>query len=105
MVLAISADALTAGFGIVVALALAISGVVLLSYRPGRGVRRILGILLIAGGAVTAFAYNLVPGLHIPPDEGDRASCMDEGYYRWDVIAHEWTCHDNWLLIPGVPGV
>ena len=102
--LAISDDALTTGFGIVVASALAIVGAALLFYRPRRGVRRVLGCLLIVGGAVTAFAYNVVPGLHIPPDARDRASCVDWGYYQWDVIAHEWTCHDNWL-IPGVHGV
>ena len=32
-------------------------------------------------------------------DTDARATCeQDGGQYRWDVLAHNWECGDNWVV-------
>ena len=57
--------------------------------------------------ALGAWAYNLIPGLKVPPNPKERRACegpLGEGYYRWDITTHGWNCSDNWIF-PGIHGV
>jgi hypothetical protein len=93
---------------VVVAILIGLAAFLFLRGSRGTGSLLIVGTLVVAAVA-SAYLYNLVPGLQVAPNEHKRTSCnrylSGDSYYRWDITAHEWTCWDNWLLIPGVRGV
>jgi hypothetical protein len=106
-------DRVTTIFGIVVVAVL--TALATLAFRRGspRHVNLVIASFFLLASMASAYVYNLVPGLRVAPDEHDRAVCdrgedlRNEGdsYYRWDITTHVWVCHDNWLVVPGIPGV
>lgn len=113
MLMSAGTDRVTTIFGAVAVVILV--GLATIVFRRGsRGTGRLLIVgLLVVAAAASAYLYNLVPGLHVAPDERGRAVCdrgerlLNEGdsYYRWDILTHDWVCSDSWLAIPGIPGV
>jgi hypothetical protein len=106
-------DRVTTIFG-TVAVAILIALATLVFQRRSRGkVGLVIAGLFLLAAMASAYLYNLAPGLRVAPDAHDRAVCdrgedlRNEGdsYYRWDITTHAWICHDNWLVVPGIPGV
>jgi hypothetical protein len=112
-VTATGSDDVTTFFGVALLIVLATVAALVLRRGSESTLSRIVVLLLVGAIGLTAYLYNVIPGLTVTPDEHARAVCdrgedlRNEGdtYYRWNVLEHEWTCHDNWSIVPGISGV
>jgi hypothetical protein len=113
MIMSTGTDRVTTIFGIVVVAVLAVLATLVFRRGSPRHGSLVIASFFLLAAMASAYVYNLVPGLRVAPEEHDRAVCdrgedlRNEGdsYYRWDITTHAWICHDNWLVVPGIPGV